>query len=590
MKQTLFILIYYLMISMLASGQEKQPEKLLSEAIYQEEVNGDLSEVIKTFQIIIEQYPDNRPVAAKALLHQGMCYEKMGLKQARKTYQEIINKYPEQTDEVVVAKERINYLEAYAAKLSEKAEQHLKEGNQLFNRWEYESAIEEYKDAIKLDPNTLLAQNAMYCIGQSWFRAGRYDAALTTFKKLIEEFPDSNITPVTELMVDQVKHAMENNNQKVRSEFNEDGNTIVDPETGVTYKKVKTFTGKNDWISYTSGGFNMSPDCRFLVLENKVVPIDGSDPFALVDMNAHRAIYSPDMKKAAFYADSAIWIVPVSPETGHANGQPKKLLDGSYKYQHNVSWSPDGEKIAFQRRDDTITSDIWILSVPDGKLLQVTDIPGIENRPAWSPLGNNIVFNYDGAIWQASESSNEPKMIVKKGGTPYWSPDGKWLYLLNWESNHFYSLERDKNIKFKFPKEVGRFCSFSPNGGELLFYKPSWDPIWGLKVVSIFGGPSFKPAPSEAVYGSQWSANSKLILAQGENENGDIGYKIIPFTGGNPVEVKINVKDKPFPFRYSPDLTMLAFSVKREDGKEDLFIVPFSMEEASTTGPARLVC
>ena len=91
----------------------------------------------------------------------------------------------------------------------------------------------------------------------------------------------------------------------------------------------------------------MSPDGRFMVLENKVVPVDGSDAFDLVEMKALRAIYAPGMKKAAFYADSAIWTVPVSPETGRSNGQPEKLLSGGYIYQYPVSWSPDGEKIAF---------------------------------------------------------------------------------------------------------------------------------------------------------------------------------------------------------------------------------------------------
>ena len=90
----------------------------------------------------------------------------------------------------------------------------MKKGNELFKRWEYESAVKEYENAIKLRPNTSLALNARYCIGQSWFRAGKYDAALATFTKLIEENPESNIAPVTELMVAQVQQMMENKEPK----------------------------------------------------------------------------------------------------------------------------------------------------------------------------------------------------------------------------------------------------------------------------------------------------------------------------------------------------------------------------------------
>ena len=76
-----------------------------------------------------------------------------------------------------------------------------------------------------------------------------------------------------------------------------DENTIVDPETGITYTKIKTFTGKNDLISDT-GGFNMSPDGRFMVLENKVVPLNGSDAFNLVDMECTPGCLCPGYEKS----------------------------------------------------------------------------------------------------------------------------------------------------------------------------------------------------------------------------------------------------------------------------------------------------
>ena len=50
-----------------AISQDKQPETLFSEGIYQEEVNGELDKAIKTYKTILDQYPDNRKVSAEAV-------------------------------------------------------------------------------------------------------------------------------------------------------------------------------------------------------------------------------------------------------------------------------------------------------------------------------------------------------------------------------------------------------------------------------------------------------------------------------------------------------------------------------------------
>ena len=79
-------------------GQEQQAQQLLSEAIYQEEVNGELEKAIELYQKIVTEFPNNRPVAAKAYFHMGMCYEKLGLHEAQKAYRALVNNYPDQQE------------------------------------------------------------------------------------------------------------------------------------------------------------------------------------------------------------------------------------------------------------------------------------------------------------------------------------------------------------------------------------------------------------------------------------------------------------------------------------------------------------
>jgi Tol biopolymer transport system component/TolA-binding protein len=569
-------------------------EELLPKAIQLEEVKGDLDNAIKTYQLILNKFPDNREVCAEAMLHLGMCYEKLGLDQARQTFRDVISKYSEQADKVAMARDRISRLDAYSSELIAKAEQHFKSGNELFKKWDYESAIKEYENAVRSGPNTQLALNAQYCIGQSWYRAGKYDAALATFTKLIEENPKSSISPVTELMVAQVQNAMANDkNRVINNPQNE--NTVVDPKTGITYKKIKTFTGKNDLITYTTGGFNLSPDCRFITSDNKIIPVDGSDAFDLVTMNSARTVYAPDMKKAAFYADSAIWIVPVSPETGKSSGKPVKLVEGYYRFLPIVSWSPDSKKFAFARFDKTVTGDIWTCELENGNLMPVTNSSEMEFGPSWSQDGRSIAYLSMGKernVWLASQDGKETRMIVRNGGVPFfWSKDSKWMFHTGNGNNHLYSPDQDKNIKVEPPKEVGVFAAFSPDGKKMFFYQPSYDLKWKTEVVSSLGGLPFTPEFAQPSYDSRWSNDNRTILVNSENDHGDRTIEIIRLGGGDPVKVTINVEMnvKPYSIGTSPDLTKLLFTTLREDRKRDIFVAPFSLTEATTTGPARRI-
>jgi Tol biopolymer transport system component/TolA-binding protein len=590
-RKTLTMIMAISLILARYNSYAQTVEELLPKAIQLEEVKGDLDNAIKTYQLILNKYPDNREVCAEALLHLGICYEKLGLDQARQTYREVISKYPEQADKTAMARDRISHLDVYTAELIAKTEQYLRNGNELFKRWEYEAAIKEYENAIRSGPNTQLALNAQYCIGQSWFRAGKYDAALATFTKLIEENPKSNIAPVSELMVAQVRHAMGSDKNQEKINNSTDENVIIDPKTGIKYTRIKTFIGKNDLINYTTGGLNLSPDGRFLVLENKVVPVDGSEAFNLVDMEATRAVYAPDMKKAVFYADSAIWIVPVSPMTGHSSGSPVKLLDGKYRWQYNVSWSPDGGKLVFQRIDNKFNGEIWTISVSDGSLSAVTDKEGAYRCPVWSPDGKTIAYWKNKEVWLSPIEGGEPKKIIDFGGVPFWSPDGKWLYHSSWELHKFFCLSDNRDFDLIAPNEVGDFLAFSTDSKKVLFYRSSSDYKYGFKVVSFSGGPSFEPERDFDLYDARWSPDSKKILVQAENEAGDIIYRIVPFGGDESylLNIDVNVNGKPFPFDISSDQKKLAFTTNRENGRKDLYVVPISVKDTRTTGPADLV-
>ena len=100
-------------------------------------------------------------------------------------------------------------------------------------------------------------------------------------------------------------------------------------------------------------------------------------------------------------------------------------------------WSPDGTRLAYHSRPTTEGSedDLYIFSVHDGSIKQVTNKPGHDFCPEWSPDGNKLVaasvdpgigrwmrvFNLDGSI--ALQFAGDMFRITE----PSWSPDGQCI-------------------------------------------------------------------------------------------------------------------------------------------------------------------
>ena len=93
---------------------------------------------------------------------------------------------------------------------SKEAEQHFEKAYEQRQLSEYEAAITEFEQVIKLAPKSAIAQNAKYWIAQLYFGSKQFDAALSTFEELIEEFPTSLVVPTTKTMIERVQQAKMN--------------------------------------------------------------------------------------------------------------------------------------------------------------------------------------------------------------------------------------------------------------------------------------------------------------------------------------------------------------------------------------------
>ena len=109
--------------------------------------------------------------------------------------------------------------------------------------------------------------------------------------------------------------------------------------------------------------------------------------------------------------------VPVSSQAGVTNDYP--------------ALSPDGTKIAFSSTRDG-NYEIYLINVDGTGVVRLTNDPGGDIMPAWSPTGTQLVYvriaTGSGAQqiirMNADGSSPTPLTTPGSGGDPAWSPDG----------------------------------------------------------------------------------------------------------------------------------------------------------------------
>jgi Tol biopolymer transport system component len=119
------------------------------------------------------------------------------------------------------------------------------------------------------------------------------------------------------------------------------------------------------------------------------------------------ARYSPDGRMIAFikipdtqtpFTVGELWVM-------NADGsQARKLADADAGHGFAANWSPDGDRIAFVKREnpeeqsanqssDALISNIYVVELESEKLTQITHVTeGYVETPHWSPDGNTLAF------------------------------------------------------------------------------------------------------------------------------------------------------------------------------------------------------
>ncbi|MCK4748156.1 MAG: tetratricopeptide repeat protein, partial [Bacteroidales bacterium] len=105
-------LIVILFAGFISPSFSQESTKLYQKGLIKEEGEGSLQEAIEIYNQVVDDVSAERSLRAKALLHVGFCYEKLGQEKAKKTYKKLIAEFADQGDIVAIGKKKLAYLDA----------------------------------------------------------------------------------------------------------------------------------------------------------------------------------------------------------------------------------------------------------------------------------------------------------------------------------------------------------------------------------------------------------------------------------------------------------------------------------------------
>jgi hypothetical protein len=145
-----------------------------------------------------------------------------------------------------------------------------------------------------------------------------------------------------------------------------------------------------------------------------------------------QAVYSPDGSQIAYTGHGgpnfSIYVM-------NADGTGRRRL--TTENDHHASWSPDGERIVFERQPALNNVEVYVMNADGSGVRQLTDRVGFDTQPVFSPDGRRIAFasdsrggvteiltiNPDGSDERVLTDSRASSMMgLANAGTPDWGP------------------------------------------------------------------------------------------------------------------------------------------------------------------------
>jgi hypothetical protein len=197
--------------------------------------------------------------------------------------------------------------------------------------------------------------------------------------------------------------------------------------------------------------------------------------------------------------------------------------------------SPDGRWVA-EARGWTGWSRIWKRpSLGTGAAVALTDLPGEDTDPAWSPDGRTIAFTNVAAggarsVWVVPAAGGTPRKVRDGVANPSWDRDGQHLIV---EDHRAGSGSSDRLLRMSLSGTIqtisgaglGRDPAVSPDGRFLAFSVPSGKEATLVVRYLDREGQGQAWASKEAYTAPSWSVDGRRVIAEVTTQPGTSAAK-----------------------------------------------------------------
>ncbi len=495
----------------LDAGTQQSANELYEAAVFKKDADGDMLGAIKIFREIVERFPNNRNIAAKAQLQIGICYEKLGfesLKLAKDAFQKVVDNYPSQSEEVKKARKRLSGFFSAKSPVVESDDEF-----RIRKVWEFPRLGRGNLGRVSPDGQFLSFSDIEGNLGVYNFATKKRHLITQNF------FLD--------------KGKISTNQTPIKGGFpvwSPDGNQV-------------TFNRNKSSELCIIGPDLDEPRMIYKTADKKQIrPVDWSPNGKLI-FAAIGEKYMAYQAVLISVKDGSMRVLKEydSPPTS----EPRRL----------GLFSPDGKYIAgdFSPEGDSRKRDISLLAVDGSSEIFLNDHPEDDLILGWSNDGKTVIFASKRSgtrdMWAADVKEGsphgDPRMIKSDIGTLWplgFTKVNSFHYLLVGNLRDIFTADFDsKKEKIQFPpvKAIQRFVGknvfpeWSPDGKYLSYVSSRYAKTL-LCIRSLETGDEREIIPElRYIWGPRWSPDGRSILVVGSAEINQEGFYLVDVkTGG----------------------------------------------------------